>query len=87
VILTINRPMRKGGPVKLYANVKFSPEDKDTLEHVEHSVVFLRTKNMKRWQCDCKDFLFRKAARRRHCSHIKAVRAEIARISKLKESK
>ena len=63
----IKKPKSCHGPIKVYAWVQ------RTLESDEHLVIFLRTKGMKRWICDCEDFMFRKIARRKTCDHIKAV--------------
>jgi hypothetical protein len=41
----------------------------------EHTVQHIRRRGMNRWQCSCPQFFFRCVARRRHCKHIRAVRA------------
>jgi hypothetical protein len=80
MIINLRRAQSKHSRIKLHADVK-----RDSSE-MFHKVVFIRTKDMKRWLCDCTDFMMRRVSRRRHCVHIKAVRAEAQRILSLKES-
>jgi hypothetical protein len=41
----------------------------------EYTVQHIRRRGMNRWQCSCPNFFFRCVSRRRHCKHIRAVRA------------
>lgn len=66
--IDIKKPKSKHGPIKVYARVQ---RDRGSDEHL---VIYLRTPGMKRWICDCEDFMFRKMARRKVCEHIKSVR-------------
>ncbi len=69
--IEIRKPKSKHGAIKVYARVqRHSHSD-------EHLVIKLRVPGMKRWICDCEDFMFRKMAKRKHCDHIKAVREEL----------
>ena len=51
--------------------------------NLNHLVAFIRTKNddVRRWVCDCEDFMFRQIGQRRHCNHIKDVRRELGQIA------
>ncbi len=42
-----------------------------------HWVYFLRKAGIKRWVCDCKDFLIRRIALGRHCKHIRYAKERI----------
>ena len=66
--IDIKKPKSRHGPIKVYARVQ---RDRGSDEHL---VIYLRTPGMKRWICDCEDFMFRKMARRKVCEHIKSVR-------------
>ena len=49
---------------------------------VEYCVQHIRKPGMNRWQCNCPQFFYRCAARRRHCKHIHFVkRGSIAAIA------
>ena len=65
-------PLNVRNGVRLYAHVA------SRSRNLEHVVVFIRKAGMRRWLCDCEDFLFRGFSRRRHCEHIRAVRENIA---------
>lgn len=67
----IRKPKSKHGAIKIYARVQRTPESD------EHLVIKLRLPGMKRWICDCEDFMFRKLAKRKHCDHIKFVKAAV----------
>ena len=41
----------------------------------DYVVQHIRRVGMNRWQCSCPHFFFRCVARRRHCKHIRAVKA------------
>jgi predicted nucleic acid-binding Zn finger protein len=47
----------------------------------KYVVAFVRRNHQCRWFCECKDFMFRQIARKRHCKHIRSIR-ESLRISK-----
>jgi len=66
--IRIRKSQNCHGRVKIYANVI----RRDGAPH--HTVVRLRTKGMKRWLCDCENFLFNKAGKRRHCRHLRAAK-------------
>ena len=38
---------------------------------VEYAVQHIRKPGMNRWQCNCPQFFYRCAAKRRHCKHIR----------------
>jgi hypothetical protein len=40
----------------------------------EYCVQYIRKSGMRRWQCNCPQFYFRCAAKRRQCKHIHFVR-------------
>ena len=71
--IRIRKSQNCHGRVKIYANVI----RRDGAPH--HTVVRLRTKGMKRWLCDCENFLFNKAGKRRHCDHLKAAKHKAMR--------
>jgi hypothetical protein len=56
--------------IRLYAHVNSASR-----AGVIHNVVFIRKGGMRRWLCDCEDFLFRAFTSRKHCRHIKKARA------------
>jgi hypothetical protein len=82
--IRINRSNRPKGKVKIHATVFRGTQGSE-----QHRVIFLRTKSMKRWMCDCEDFIYRQFVDRKHCVHIKLVKAEIEQIKNLdtKENK
>ena len=47
----------------------------DSHAGTEYTVQHIRRPGMNRWQCSCPQFFFRCVARRRHCKHIRFVRA------------
>ena len=46
----------------------------ETQPGVEYCVQRIRKPGMRRWQCNCPQFFYRCAAKRRHCKHIHWVR-------------
>ena len=68
-ILSIRKASNVGGSVRIYAKVQ--SRTRPVLQHV---VVFIRRAGMRRWLCQCEDFILRQAGHRKHCDHIKAVR-------------
>ena len=59
----------RSNPVRKYALVI------DVVD--SHWVYFLRKAGIKRWVCDCKDFLIRRIALGRHCKHIRYAKERI----------
>ena len=47
----------------------------ESLSGTDYVVQHIRRRGMNRWQCSCPQFFFRCVARRRHCKHIRLVRA------------
>jgi hypothetical protein len=47
----------------------------ESLASTDYVVQHIRRRGMNRWQCSCPNFFFRCVARRRHCKHIRLVRA------------
>jgi hypothetical protein len=76
----LRRAIHPHSLIKFYAKVEKECGAK------AHRVVRIRTSRMKRWLCDCDDFLFRKAPRNRHCSHIQATKRKMRQQFHLKES-
>ena len=68
--VTVSKSRNKRGRVKIYARVQRHPLGSD------HACVRIRTKGMKRWLCDCANFLFEKAGKRRHCAHLRAAKLQ-----------
>lgn len=71
---TITRTSNKHGRVKVYAKVQ-----SNSREGVEHTVVYIRSKNFRGCLCNCESFLFDKAGKNRNCSHIRNLRQEYGR--------
>lgn len=73
--LEIRRPKSKRSAIKVYAKVQRTEHSE------EHLVVYIRTAGMKRWICDCEDFMLKKMSRRRSCVHIRPVREEVRHMN------
>ena len=80
MVLKIKKSSHRNGRVKIYGEVASASGP------FNHTVVRLRTKGMKRWLCDCESFLFRKAAKRRHCQHLRAAKRAAMKQFKMRWS-
>ena len=67
-IISVKKPSKRTGRIKLYATV-----EADNPQAAPYNVVFIRTKGMKRWMCQCPDMLFRRIAKRQVCKHVHAI--------------
>lgn len=72
-ILKVKRSESRHSRVKVYATVASRSEGQD------HTVVYIRSANFRGCLCDCKNFLFEKAAKNRNCDHIKPLRQKYGR--------
>lgn len=70
--IRIVRPRQIRNGVRLYAYVHSASDRRR-----KHLVTYIRTASMRRWNCDCADFLFRRVGQRRVCKHIHRVREAI----------
>lgn len=70
--MKITQPKKIENGVRLYAAV---PSESRPWNHI---VVYIRTNTMKRWVCDCEDFILRRIGQHRHCRHIRKVRRELS---------
>jgi hypothetical protein len=73
-IQSIARTTRPLNGVKLYAKV-MSAFGEDI-----YTVLYIRTKNVRRWMCNCSTFMYRQFGKGRNCKHIREIRAEYGRF-------
>lgn len=64
-------------PVRKMALVIDEVQEGRVHKYEPHCVYFLRKAGIKRWVCDCKDFLIRRIALGRHCKHIRYAKGKI----------
>jgi hypothetical protein len=83
-VLLVKKPKVNRNGVRLYAKVESQDFSRAIAKALnlfgrpsKHWVVLIVRNGMRRWLCDCTSFLMTYAGKRRHCDHIRAVRAQV----------
>lgn len=77
VEVVIHRPRTIQNGIRLYGIVR-------TADGTAHHVAYIRKSGMRRWVCNCLDFVFHRMGSHQHCECLKAARRQNATVRDLR---